>query len=170
MAACSLKKSKQSREIKWVWKNKKHHHYRWKIKIRSSGDILHSLMFSSQGFIFYPKWSLCLSTSCTAHTFPYLHRLNSPHKHSTRSWSLTGHAQLTPGPVARNISEGRFCLLSYWSLFEPTSGVGSVCPSTPGMVWPFLKSVQFTWYWYIYSMYIIRRDVVYMYTYTSAVL
>jgi len=56
------------------------------------------------------------------------------HELSTKIWTLSGDAWLTPDSVVHIILEVRFCLSFYWSLSRPISGVGLVCPPTSRMV------------------------------------
>lgn len=56
------------------------------------------------------------------------------HKLFSRSWTLTGDTWLTPNSMTQIIFKVRFCLLFYWSLFGPISGVGFVCPPTSAIV------------------------------------
>lgn len=77
---------------------------------------------------FYPRWSLSGTFPCCTH-FYVLHRLNSLHELSIRSWTLIRDTWLTPDSVMQIISKLRLCLLSYWSPFGSAFGVGLVCPS-----------------------------------------
>ncbi|XP_074424300.1 uncharacterized protein LOC141735439 isoform X2 [Larus michahellis] len=54
---------------------------------------------------------------------PPTNQLNSPHKLSMSSCTLTGDIRLTPDSMTQIISEMRLCQLSHWSSFGPTFGV-----------------------------------------------